>query len=325
MPKGIRTPVAYNDLKVGHWYQARFDFRDAADNTTTAGPSTAAPTSDSRAKPRNKSHRVFVVAKYPNRGSTTTGHAICLFLTSFGGRLDESMNICSNDERLNFLPVNSTKSLVSVYRSLPISVKALYGYLNFTSEYKLPVGVAGNSEAIVRMKEAGKSGVDVTSPDWVGEYIYRLKVAWVKSMWAGEIEDKWTELAEKISAEFGGGGGEAKVAQIEGGDSKAEAEGESGGAKRLRGEEARGDDGAKKRRLGPLWVDGAIDESNDNDGDNALDMGAEVQEGVCPAFPRATPLQLLNVDFYESDANEQDIDHYVDFPLLDALFRPFPF
>lgn len=283
MPKGTRKPVTYAELTIGHWYQARFEFKEQ-DRITDTTPSATQSTSATRATERNKSHRVMVLTKFTNPEDPADGSATCMFLTSFGGRLDLSDSISNSRNRLKYIPVNSTPPPPTPYSSIPISVRSLHGYVNFVSEYELPVG--SGDKAIVRMREAGRGGVDIHSPDWVIRYIRKLKVAWVDWMLQGAIVDKWQDIATAITAEFG----QSTVAVAEIGGSVASAAGQDG-AKRLRDEEDEKHDEVhgkeeapvKRSRNSSRWLDGADDtddsvnyESSDQDAgsrDNSEELG----------------------------------------------------
>lgn len=264
MPKGMRKPVPYAELAIGGWYQARFEFKDH-DNSTGVSSATSA----TRATARNKSHRVMVLTKFTNPDDPASGRAICVFLTSFGGHLNLNTCITNPRDRLKYISVNSLAT--TLYSSIPISVSSLYGYVNFVSEYELPVG--GGEEAVVRMREAGRDGGDIRSPGWVVPYIAKLKVAWVGWMLGGAIVTRWLDIAAVITAEFGSTGlGTEVVAERR---LEVDTEGcstSTTGAKRLRDDE---DDqnaevkatgkGLKRSRNAAFWLDGANDSDDADD------------------------------------------------------------
>lgn len=358
MPKGTRHPVAYPDVVVGNWYQARFAFK--VDNEIGTSPAIGdLPTSaSSRGTTRNKSHRVMVLTKFPDAASPLHGRAICVFLTSFGGRLDLATTIPSSFQRHKYLAVNTTaQPPTSPYSPIPISVRALHGFVDFTADYNLPIGSGGGDAAIVRMREAGKGNAEVSSPDWAAEYIRRLKVAWV--MWLlfqqGD-EAKWVETAKGVTAEFGhpvavgedvavavsvagpSGGGAAGTKRLV--DDEDDDDQEDDDDDRDPGSKGKGKakkPTAKRQRSGPRWLDGSNETDEDQFEDSGIhDTYGEVAEapeiaeakskpaepGVYHAASASLPV-LVSVALYDLDDGDEDgIDEEVDFGLLDALFRP---
>lgn len=357
MPKGARKPVPYTELVIGHWYQARFEFNDRIIGAPSATLASATQSSSiTRATTRNKSHRVMVLTKFEDPDGPVYGRAICVFLTSFGGRQDLSTAINTRDD-LKYISVNSTLSLVPPYISIPISLKSLYGYINLADEYNLPVG--RGDEAIVRMREVGTVRADIHSPDWVVLYIRKLKVAWVGWLLGGAIVEKWLDIATAITAEFG-----PKDAVDETGGCASSS---ISGAKRHRDEKndevegkGKGKAPVKRSRNASRWLDPDDPETPEEDDDSrdisecdepdgagefADDSGIHLLdfEGVAgsevdvsgqaeikiekpelPIYKPWDPPTLLSVEFYEMHGDEEDIDDEVNFSLLEALFRPFP-
>lgn len=278
----------------------------------TAPPSAATRSNTNtlatRAEERNKSHRVVVLTKFTNPDDPGDGSATCMFLTSFGGRLDLNTSIPNSRNRLKYISVNSTpQPPAAPYSSIPISVKSLHGYVNFVSEYELPV--ESNDKAIVRMREAGKGGADIHSPDWVIRYIRKLKVAWVDWMLQGAMLDQWQDIATAITLEFG----QPIVAAPETGAPVASTAVQDGGVKRLRDEEdeetekveGKGKGLVKRSRIAARWVDGAGDfddcvnaETSDNHGSRGSSEWDEL--GGADQVGDDSGIQLIDS---ESDAN----------------------
>ncbi|KAL0630808.1 hypothetical protein Q9L58_010342, partial [Maublancomyces gigas] len=295
MSKGTRGPVPYADVQVGHWYQARFEFKDdrtidtPVTNTTPEQSTTAA-----RPTPRNKSHRVLVLRKIPTPDGPVDGKVTCIFLTSFGGDLDWSTRKVDCVDRLKYIAVNTTAAPMSPYVRIPITVRALYGFVKFTDPYDLPIGVGGGDKAIVHMREAGKGKTSISSPSWVRDYIGRLRIAWVtwqhtdpavEETWP-ETQARWLESAKAIAGEFG----RATVAVAVAEEVVAELNGSTGrkdGIKRFRedkdnDEDWKGKAPAKRRHSGPRWFDGADGDDDDDGVDSrmwsAVDKYAPVDE-----------------------------------------------
>lgn len=356
--------MTYAELTIGHWYQARFEFKEQ-DRITDIIPSAT------RANERNKSHRVVILTKFTNPEDPDDGSATCLFLTSFGNRLDLSDSIPNSRNRLKYIAVNSTPPPTTPYSVIPISVRNLRGYVNFVSEYELPV--SSGDKAIVRMSEAGKGGADIHSPDWVIPYIRKLKVAWVDWMLQGAILDKWQGIVTTINSECGQPteNGSSSASTIRQGETKRlrnEEDGEydevagkgKGPDKRPRNTSRcidgadnfdtdsvnptnceRPDDNAGTRYngdreelgggAGAIGNDGGIQVIN-CDGEWRTEDNARVlvkiekdSEGVqLPIYERLTHPILLRAEFHELDGDEVDIEEEVDFLLLDQLFRPYP-
>lgn len=335
MPKGTRHPVLYPDVTIGNWYQARFEFKvddNAAEQSTAS----------SAMRTRNKSHRVYVLTKITDANNPLHGSAICLLLTSFGGGVDLATARPSSFDQLKYLAVNSTaQSLSSPYSAIPISIRALYGFVDFTSEYQLPIAQGGDA-AIMHMREAGKANAAISSPPWAVEYIRRLKIAWTTWLVCDEGDEaKWVGAAKAVTAEFG----EKEGVAVEAGPSG----GVAAGTKRLLDDnDDKGKGKAKRQHSGPRWLDGnESEEDHVSETDHVSeedhvsefedsgihDMDGDVMETTefkpaeptvhqrlhhpVPGFP-----VLVGVALYHLGDDEDDIDEEVDFGLLNALFRP---
>lgn len=253
----------------------------------------------------------MVITKFADREVPAYGRAICVFLTSSGGRQDLDTTTNTRD-RLKYISVNSTPSLVAPYISIPISLGSLYGYINLVNEYELPVG--RGDEAIVRMREAGKDGGDIHSPDWVVPYIVKLKVAWVGWLLDGAIVEKWLDIAMVITAEFG-----PKVAVDETGSFASS----TAGAKRIRDEEdekdnevdskgegeGRGKGPVKRSRNVSRWLDGADDDDDNYETSGEKDGSKDISECDEPdgAAKFADDNGIHLVDFKEKVKTEVDV------------------
>lgn len=328
MSKEMRKPIPFADLKIGHWYRSRFEFEiDGEISDTAVEP----PASANRAAPRNKSHRVLVLNKLPAPNGPLEGRAVCLFLTSFGGHLDSSTTITCAFDQLQYMPVNATAATwTSPYRSIPISVQALYGFVNFTIIYLLPIG-GGGDKAIVRMREAGRGNADISSPGWAVEYIRRLTIArmtWL--LYDAGNEVNWVEVAEGVTAEFGRPEAAAELAVVTG--ESGESGGISVGTKRLRDNEEDKEEvgkGNSKRQCSHSespCLDSANDSDEDDDSelDEFDDSDIHDMESCVTNSSSAFPV-LLSHALYQLDSDDDDdIDENVNFSLLDALFRPIP-
>lgn len=329
MLQGTRTPVPYGELNIGHWYQVRFDFNE--NEFITHRTSTTTSTASSfRVIPRHKSHWVLVLTKFKTPGSRSVGRAICLFLTSSGGRPAPSTAITSSHHKFKYIPVNSTTPFVNAYRSIPISTSSLFGYLNLASLYELPVGggsEGSSGDGIVRVCERGRNSVDIWSPGWVVPYLEKLKVAWVSCVLAVEIETKWLEVAEAVTVEFGGGTRGLKRLRDYAEEEENYQKGRTGRAP------------SKRLRSGLPMFDGAHDDNGQEDSrihDTDFEMEMEVEgeaeaeagtetpgKQSCVIHQRSHPPEILSFGFYRMGEGAEDVDIEVDFALLDALFRPF--
>lgn len=331
MPKGTRHPVPYAEITIGNWYQARFEFK--------VDDKIAEPSTGSLIRTRNKSHRVFVLAKIPDTRNASQGRAICLFLTSFGGHVDLGTACTSTFEQLKYLAVNSTTQLPSSpYSAIPITIRSLYGFMDFTGEYQLPITHGGDA-AIMPMREAGKSNSRISSPEWALEYIRRLKIGWMTwLLYEHEDEAKWVETAKAITAEYREKVDEAEVEAVSVALEAGPSGGQGVGTKRVLSDDrdnggSKGKGNAKRQPSGSRWLDGNRSDEDqvsefEDSGIHDMESGcvAETTELAKPhvhhhAVAALFPV-LVSVALYHLGDDEEEIDGEVDRGLLDALFRP---
>lgn len=152
-------------------------------------------------------------------------------------------------------------------RRIPITVRALYGFVEFTSGYFLPIATTGGDAAIVRTRGHLESGLGHQTHPAAEDCMD--DVADGRGRRRGKLGGDEFGLAVVAVEAVGAGtsGGEAvrtKRLLDDAEEEEEEGKGDEGGGKG----KGKGKGKAKRQRSGPRWLDG----SNESDEDHVIEF-----------------------------------------------------